>query len=88
MDIQQKLNMVRDVEMAFFLNDPVAVRRQRSWTKEQLEEMIAFASDFARYEAFLGILHEEIRQKRIKVAKENSWEQRTIQITEILQNYL
>lgn len=31
---------------------------------------------------------EEIRQKRIKVAKENSWEQRTSQITEILQNYL
>jgi len=31
---------------------------------------------------------EEIRQKRIKVAKENSWEQRTSQITGILQNYL
>jgi glycosyltransferase involved in cell wall biosynthesis len=31
---------------------------------------------------------EEIRQRRVKVAKENSWERRMSQITEILQNYL
>jgi len=30
----------------------------------------------------------EIRQERIKIAKENSWEQRTSQITDILQKYL
>jgi len=31
---------------------------------------------------------EEIRQKRIKRAMENSWDQRVFQITEILENYL
>jgi len=48
-------------------------------TKEQFVEYIRYA---------LNEKNRGIRRKRIKVAKENSWDQRTNQITGILENYL
>jgi glycosyltransferase involved in cell wall biosynthesis len=59
---------------------------------EQFSDIIRIANTKEKYLHFVRLAirekDEEIRQKRIKVAKENSWEQRTSQITEILQSYL
>jgi glycosyltransferase involved in cell wall biosynthesis len=59
---------------------------------EQFSDIIRIANTKEKYLHLVRLAirekDKEIRQKRIKVAKENSWEQRTSQITEILQNYL
>ncbi|MFQ6032323.1 MAG: glycosyltransferase, partial [Candidatus Zixiibacteriota bacterium] len=58
----------------------------------QFSDIIRIANTKEKYLNFVRLAvrekDEEIRQKRITVAKENSWERRTSQITEILQKYL
>ena len=59
---------------------------------EQFSDIIRIANTKEKYLHLVRLAirekDKEIRQKRIKVAKENSWEQRTSQIIKILQQYL